>query len=189
MNNFIVVMGMHRSGTSLVTGLINSAGYKINNNMGKDNYNAIGYYEDIDIMVKNDRLLSHYGGKWYSPPDVIPDKMYEFDYNYDAVKDPRFCLTYPAWLFPCPYKIVKVKRNKSDCVKSLIKRNGFSVELASALYDIYNKRLDGWNDVPFITINYEDILDNNVKVLEDFIFGKVDISIIDKTLNHGDNNE
>jgi len=35
MNNFIVVMGMHRSGTSLVTGLINSAGYKINNNINR----------------------------------------------------------------------------------------------------------------------------------------------------------
>ncbi len=92
----IVIMGMHRSGTSLVAQLLAETGMDIKDTLKRNGHNPKGFYEDVDVMVKNERILSFHGGTWFCPPDLLSKQIYEFDNECDAVKDPRFCLTYPA---------------------------------------------------------------------------------------------
>lgn len=175
---------MHRSGTSMVGQLLADAGIDINNTMKIDKNNEAGYYEDIDVMVKNDRILSFNGGTWDNPPDVMNGK-YEFDNKCEAVKDPRFCLTYPAWDFG-DHKIIKVYRKKDSVIQSLLKRHpDWTVERAERLRDTYIKRMKKYNGVPTLEVHYEKLLKGKLKKLSKFIGRELNPEIIRSELNHG----
>ena len=63
----VLVLGMHRSGTSLVTSLIEANGFscgKYPMKPSKDNPN--GYWEDELIVGINEKLLSSLGLYWFS---------------------------------------------------------------------------------------------------------------------------
>ena len=64
----LVVLGMHRSGTSVLGGLINKMGLKTGGPLiqpGEDN--SKGFFERIDVVLQNDYLMKlqkvHYGGR------------------------------------------------------------------------------------------------------------------------------
>ena len=64
----IIVLGAHRSGTSLCAAAISCLGadaclgeYYANEE------NQKGFYEHPDIVEFNDRLLAHLGGSWDNP--------------------------------------------------------------------------------------------------------------------------
>jgi len=180
----IVIMGMHRSGTSLVGQLLADAGIDIVNTMISDKNNEAGYYEDMDVMVKNDRILSFNGGTWHSPPDVMNGK-YEFDNECEAVKDPRFCLTYPAWDFG-DHKIIKVYRKKESVIKSLLRRHPeWTRDRAERLRNAYITRMKRYNGVPTLEVHYEKLLKGKLKKLGKFIGKELNPDVIKKDLNHG----
>lgn len=171
-------MGMHRSGTSLVGQLLADAGMDIKNTVP---YKDIPYYEDIDVMTKNERILSFHGGKWDNPPDIMSVSQYEFDNECDAVKDPRFCLTYPAWIFG-GHKVIKVVRKPEAVVKSLMRRHDWTAERCLRLYKVYNERMKNYSG---FEVQYEDLIDKRFTRLEDFISKKLNPDIIETSLNHG----
>lgn len=177
----IVIMGMHRSGTSLMGHLLSDAGFKIENNLLPQPENPNGYFEDIDVQIKNNRILSFHGGTWSNPPDIMIRKTYEFDNDCDAVKDPRFVLTYPAWVFG-PHKVIKMERKPESIVKSLMKREGWIAERCLRLCKVYKERMRNYDG---FTVQYEDLLEGRFTRLEEFIGKKLNSKIIDKSLNHG----
>ncbi|HMB65244.1 MAG TPA: hypothetical protein VKO42_00060, partial [Patescibacteria group bacterium] len=59
-NNFktVVVIGMHRSGTSLVAGIMQCLGVDMGSNLLSGNRgNPLGFFEDEDILDLNKRIL------------------------------------------------------------------------------------------------------------------------------------
>ena len=65
----IFVMGMHRSGTSMVTGILSRCGMKIGKNLlmgAKDN--PKGDFEDRRFININNDILIRNKGRWDSPP-------------------------------------------------------------------------------------------------------------------------
>ena len=63
----VVILGMHRSGTSLVTKSIELLGYTLGDNLmpsGVDN--PKGFWEDLDIVQFNDKLLASNQTSWDS---------------------------------------------------------------------------------------------------------------------------
>ena len=174
----IVITGFHRSGTSMTANLIETAGYTMPNDMPPTSLNAKGYFEGIGIMCENDRLM----GRW-DQPQLIDDTadMSLLD-GFTAVKDPRFCVTLPAWDFD---KVIKVYRDKRNACKSLSKASFLDYEECLKLYDLYMEKLGkNTEGMDCISVYYESLLEGDVKELENFI-GNVDVSIIDKGLNHG----
>ncbi len=169
-------MGMHRSGTSLVGHLLHDAGMNILNTLGSDASSPDGYYEDLDTLIKNDRILSFNNGKWDSPPDMMQG-LFQWDTVCDAVKDPRFCLTFPVWQFPKDTKFVKVVRNKEDVIKSLVKRDDMTEFKASNLYDHYNKLMRS-HHCHSITVSYEDLLKKKLKKLSKFVGKELNKDVI-----------
>ena len=66
----IVVLGMHRSGTSLLAKALEIFGYKFPENLMQPNKdNPSGFWEDIDIVELNESLLSSNQVSWDIPLD------------------------------------------------------------------------------------------------------------------------
>ena len=65
----VVVMGMPRSGTSLVASLLHAMGVNMGDRMfAADEFNPMGYYEDRDFVDLNGSVLRRGGYRWSRPP-------------------------------------------------------------------------------------------------------------------------
>lgn len=151
----VFIMGMHRSGTSLVTGLLHKCGLYLGDNLlmgAKDN--PKGHFEDRKFININNQLILSNGGHWRRPPDrIIPQekhirqaKALLESFPGDKIcgfKDPRICLTFPFWhhiTSPEPIEVVFVHRPGSEIAQSLKKRNGMPLNMGLNLYKTYIER-------------------------------------------------
>lgn len=154
-----IILGMHRSATSLVAGGISNTV-----DMGSNS----GHYENQEIKKINQSILKLFNGKWDNPPPEllhclvrfqesgIIDRMKKALSKYEQPrwiepligwKDPRTTLTIRLWLpylenphFICCY------REPLEVAKSLQKRNGFTIEKGLKLAKIYNDRIKSFMD-------------------------------------------
>lgn len=144
----VFIMGCHRSGTSLLTGLLKRCGLYVGTNLlmhAKDN--PKGHYEEKRFLNLNNALLIQNGGSWHKPPASISYQgmrkpMIEFlgreEWKREFVgwKDPRVCLTFPLWhelIYPEKIKIIYIIRPLEEVAQSLVKRNGFTYRKALEL--------------------------------------------------------
>jgi hypothetical protein len=66
----VLVLGMHRSGTSAIAGSLGFLGYETSKNlMAPTKYNAKGYFENMSIFALNERILEAGGARW----DLVED--------------------------------------------------------------------------------------------------------------------
>lgn len=121
-----VVLGMHKSGTTLVSRLMHHAGIPmVESGAESASYDGGGKYERTDVQDVNDELLGSRGVESLhivgSPPPRVSSQLKatmetivakhdtdEVDWGF---KDPRTCLTYSAWskVLP-PHRLVVVYR-------------------------------------------------------------------------------
>jgi hypothetical protein len=75
----VVVLGMHRSGTSLLSGLlVHGLSYKSPGQLiAANSQNAYGFYENFDVARQNDRWLKEQGKTW--------DRLNIFTYSQIAL--------------------------------------------------------------------------------------------------------
>ncbi len=67
----IAIVGMHRSGTSMLTRMLHLAGLElgpVDKLMGPAFDNPDGFWENLEFVHINELLLHHFGGSWSSPP-------------------------------------------------------------------------------------------------------------------------
>ena len=72
----VLVLGMHRSGTSALAGALEAMGFAVGPDddvMPADVGDPEGYFELLSIVRANDDLLARFGGRWDSPPDFEGD--------------------------------------------------------------------------------------------------------------------
>lgn len=149
MKRIVAVLGMHRSGTSAMAGLLHSNGIV----MGRDNEfqpkpmpeNPKGFFENVRFRKLNDRILrgNEYQVKSFSPQipelDVHPAQyatmqvlIDEYSAVYDAWgwKDPRTCLTIEWWLRAAEdagkidnVRLIVMMRDVDAMVRSMHARN------------------------------------------------------------------
>src|SRR5512139_1313073 len=113
----VLVLGMHRSGTSAATRCLNMVGMEVGPNLlVPDGGNSKGYWEHADAVRINDTLLESFGLSWWSLkplPDGWMDSVtaraarseIERLVNRDfagiplwGIKDPRMCRLAPLWI-------------------------------------------------------------------------------------------
>ena len=71
---WLAVLGMHRSGTSAVTGALGALGFNLpapSDQLDPHESNP-DHFESLSIMRVNDALLKVFGGGWDSPPELPP---------------------------------------------------------------------------------------------------------------------
>src|SRR5450631_2151240 len=71
---WLMVVGMHRSGTSAVTGALGALGFTTphqDDRMGWHEFNP-DHWESVSINRFDEGLLARLGGSWEAPPDLAP---------------------------------------------------------------------------------------------------------------------
>lgn len=163
----VIVLGMHRSGTSMLSGLlVDGCGYHVGGPLIKAGpANPKGFFELLPAVLQNDAFMEkqrvgwNYGvakydnekaRKQYQHGKVLfkrGQKALRFLNNEKSVpylqKDPRMCLTLPTWL-PLLDKepaVLFTYRHPLEVAMSLKKREtNFGLEHALRLWSIYNMR-------------------------------------------------
>lgn len=180
----IIVLGMHRSGTSMVARLLNMLGAYMGPEKAALEYrsgkisptNASGHWERADVMDINDAILKHGGARWDMPiptksltyhslPEDVRHKLELLIYGLDAnrpwmVKDPRLCLTLPCWkpLLEVPVCVL-VYRHPAHIAASLAKRNQMPIEKGLALWEYYiSQALNHSLHMPRIFVHHDALM-------------------------------
>lgn len=205
-NQLVLVLGMHRSGTSLVTSMVESNGFFCGKHpMQPSRDNPNGYWEDDHVVDINNRLLASLGYYWFSLvwldlPTLQQSTEYkslrEMAVNYInelleesnklVLKDPRFCILLPFWFdvlssLDLDVKVVLVKRDFISTASSLVKRDHFDFEYAAQLIYLHWSAVVAFlpESIERILVTYEDISHNELGVrhiLKDFCGVKTPIN-------------
>jgi hypothetical protein len=181
---WLLVVGMHRSGTSAVTGALGQLGFGVP--ILHDRFDASednpDHWESRAIGLHDDWLLKRLGGTWDGPPDPEPGwesgpdladaeqgdpaaaASFAFpDSGPVAWKDPRACLLLPHWLahLPKPVAAVFVWRSPLSVARSLRARDGMALADAVALWERYNRSgLAGLVGVDTFVTTYESMVED-----------------------------
>lgn len=182
MNKAVIVVGMHRSGSSATMGVLRCLGVDIGDDLGGKNiFNEKGYLENQEFYRFEKKILRNSGADWKT---IIPEiKIYktfsfyekEFEllikkYNrskywgYKAIRGGLF----PKTLKKIPnLHLIIILRSPEAVSKSLKRRNNFTKEFSLWLWSNYYFRILRFlsrNPYPFLIINYDDMVENTREI-------------------------
>jgi hypothetical protein len=175
----VVVLGMHRSGTSVASRAINLLGVPFGGGriIPTTAANPRGHWESWELQDVNNDLLAAFGGSWAGPP--ILHEGWEADERAIRLKgaaisawtlvhsaepwvwkDPRTCLTLPFWRRAVSLEgpAVVIYRQPDEVAASLARRDGFSVSVSLALWERYNRdALMAVRGLPVLVTSYDQL--------------------------------
>src|SRR5262249_26400921 len=186
----ILVLGMHRSGTSAVARVLNLLGADLPNNLlppAADN--PRGFWESQELMTLHDELVAAAGSSWDDWTRLAPDGLATeivgrfrarllalLEANFGAarlfvIKDPRMCRMVPLWRsvleeFGATVRIVIPVRNPLEVAASLASRNALSTAWSLLIW--LRHVLDAereTRDLPRSVIRFGDLLHDHRRVL------------------------
>lgn len=169
---------MHRSGTSVVAGVLDRLGLDPGDRslmLRADEFNSDGYWERRDVVEWHDRALRRVNAWASAPPDVsvgpdertlplaadIPGLVGAYTTSW-MIKDPRQCLFLPLWHLARGDRDlhVIVVRDPAEVERSLSRRNGYSPDLSHALWERYMfDALRCSRNRPTLVIDYRTLTD------------------------------
>lgn len=150
----ICVLGMHRSGTSCLTGLLEDAGVYLGQVSKKNPHNLKGNQENLRIMHLHNEVLAQNGGSWDKPPlgvvvwseaqrQILQEILADYrQHALWAFKDPRSMFTLAGWQAEVPtLRYIGTVRHPGAVAQSLGKRGGTTPAQGFELWLLYNRRL------------------------------------------------
>ena len=173
----VLVVGMHRSGTSAIAGALQTGGFYTGYADDLEFEPAIdnpdGYAERRDVVEFNDRLLESLGWRWDAVPASAPVSPLARDELVTEarqlvrdkltgrgtwlVKDPRISVLLPWWrqILLDRFVALVAVRDLTEVAWSLAVRDGFSMELGAALWTAYHRHLvAGLDGLPVVAVDY-----------------------------------
>ncbi len=182
----ILILGMHRSGTSALTGVLNLLDVYLGNTLMKANFaNEKGYFENDKIFEINEILLSQCDSSWndtfYNEAKLeciqevdtlksIIKKEFEYS-NLFAIKDPRLALLFPIYKkvlesLSIDIKIILPYRNPLEVASSLHKRDSMSKEKGMLLWAFYFLLAEKYSrDYDRVFIDFDILMTNPQKIM------------------------
>ena len=177
----VLVVGMHRSGTSAVARVLNLLGLPLcdaSDLMPHLNGNPTGHWESQTLMQFNERLLAEIGAYWNFVPDVDgPVGAWHGLARHAAEargtflrlhptatwvwKDPRLCVLLPFWrtVLACDPPVVLVLRHPLEISASLAKRDRVPQWQILLLWErSLRHALRGCAGAPLYVIHYQRLL-------------------------------
>ena len=147
----LFVLGMHRSGTSALTRVLNLLGMHLGDQLlGAREGNTAGHWEPIPVIELNERLLAALGRTWDDPRDMesgwlqnsgvqalLPEASLLLGRDYLSrtnwlIKDPRLSRLLPFWLQAAQHWVrphlsaIIAVRHPWEVASSLHKRDGIA---------------------------------------------------------------
>lgn len=179
----VLVLGMHRSGTSAMTRVLNLLGAELGRDLlpSKED-NAAGFWENQSVVQANEYLLEALGLTWHSPVALPPRWKQQasirrfgngirqlLDEQFPAaplvaLKDPRLSRFAPAWTEVLAAegirpKIIVMVRHPAEVVRSLRKRDGFSSPKSQLLWLIHTiESMSAAVGLPHVYVQYDRLL-------------------------------
>ncbi len=156
----IVVLGMHRSGTSVIARSLKVLGVELGDNLmpAVQNVNDKGFWEDMDFFSLNEEILDVLQGRvWHTIHPIFQKEFNDYSLaplkiratellrkkiantNVFGIKDPRFSILLPFWkevfsfLDLDIYYVIAI-RNPISTALSLQKRDGFELKKSYCLW-------------------------------------------------------
>jgi hypothetical protein len=189
--SFLVVLGMHRSGTSSLTGVLNLLGFSAGNKfIGANEFNERGYFEDVVLNENLDSFLlaidrswkdeRAYASDWLSSQAAITateeikeSLKTEFDFSQPTViKNPRISrllpLMQPIWKNAgLSTKYVLCLRSPLAVIQSLARRDSIVPQRAALLYvaHLLEAELHTRNQ-PRVFVEYDGLLQDWPEVIK-----------------------
>ena len=178
MSRLILILGMHRSGTSAVAKSMECLGASLGPHAewyGPDN--PKGFWEDQDVWAFNEQVLTLLGRSWHDPQPItyLADWLAQSNAveistrilkdrlsgtPIFALKEPRLCRLLPMWRLAAlkagaDVSVVHVVRHPLAVAASLTKRDGMSTKRGVALWLEYTRRarLDADPLWPTVTVD------------------------------------
>jgi hypothetical protein len=182
----LCVLGMHRSGTSALTRVLNLAGAELGSALlpAMPGVNDGGFWEHAHVVRLHEQLLERLNSswhdvaplphEWWQREGVIPIKQQlcellrrEFsEAPLWAVKDPRLCRLLPMWidifaeLGWTPGFILAV-RNPQEVAASLARRDWFPQSKSLLLWMSHVLEAVEWTrPFPRVVVTYDELLDD-----------------------------
>ena len=181
----ILVLGMHRSGTSLLTKGLEVLGV----NLGTDlvpphESNPKGFWEDSEFFSLNEELLEAIDRSWDDCESVESEMLQllssetfferaselvkrKCQQNLTVgIKDPRFCLLLPFWLkvfesTGISTSFIVVVRNPLSVASSLADRDSIPKAKSLWLWALYNLHvISETPEYPRVVVDYDELMDD-----------------------------
>ena len=187
----LIVLGMHRSGTSALAGTLRLCGVWLGDSTDLTTAspeNHKGFWERRDIRQICDTLLHSAAADWWKvanfdlsaiPHSVIHEQKRKLqaviaELNQHptwAIKEPRLCLVLPLLLDSLRNPVcIHVVRNPLEVAQSLRARNGFPISWGLALWEAYNiHALRASHSLPRVFVSYNSLLRAPVDTLTGLI--------------------
>ena len=184
------VVGCHRSGTSLLAGIISDFLAKQKNSELPEQLSAQvdnpgGFFESRQLVNLNEALLNQLGVDWQHPPlHAIQWQRGEFLPRLHAArktfaqqalnqawvdKDPRLCLTYPAYQHVLLKRtpIAAVIRHPMEVAGSLQARDMIPLAKGLIIWFLYNQHLSRSLINTDVLISYQSLVDTEEKAINE----------------------
>jgi len=182
----VVVLGMHRSGTSLCAHVLNALGVNMADEPVATPSNPKGHWERLEIVALHDRILDLFNRGYFDPLHDLPLAQGWWDdprvaaIKRDIVaffkprlvpgmsigfKDPRTARLLRLWQEILTELNVEVKfilclRNPAEVARSLNHRDGLPLDMGEYRWFIYIAEIfDRLRDAELCTIEYEQWFD------------------------------
>ncbi len=195
----LIILGMHRSGTSTLAGCLNLLGLDLGENlMPPGQGNGDGHFVNNDLILVHDILLRDLGCKWDMVGNLPRDwqeseaadragksikSILERNFPSNkiwAVKDPRMCRFMPLWL-PLlkemginPGLILNL-RHPLETARSLAQKDEFDLRKGFLLWlSHYREAFSACRDNSNVVITYDQLLADPVSTLK-FISESLDV--------------
>ena len=191
-NRIVLVLGMHRSGTSALTGMLASSGLDVPGDLmdrPDDVINRKGYWESEGLMQLNDQLFSSLGRHW-SSADQLPSGWADCEaaavwrrslisqwqqscrgLSHPVIKDPRLCVLAEG-LRPLlqsdavRFTVFLPIRHPLEAARSLQAAQGTDLLRGLQLWIAHVLEAERWSrDLPRQIIAFEDLLQQPEAVL------------------------
>ncbi len=190
-NRAIIVLGMHRSGTSALARGLEAIGVNLGGSFipSVSTDNATGYFEDAEINALNIEVLRVLGHDWHHVRSVtLADVAFLQEKGYVdkaadllrrkcaesvnfAFKDPRTCKLMPFWRSVITRSQVQdsyvvALRNPLSVAQSLKRRDGLPLEKGCAMWlDHVITSLWWVQGSSFVVVDYDFLMENPLREL------------------------
>jgi hypothetical protein len=152
-NLFLLILGMHRSGTSCLAGALERCGLFLGDVRRTGVHNKKGYFEIKLLQRVHDEILALNGASWHNPKPVSDVGEYGAqieqvvndlsEHPYCGVKDPRILFLLDHWRKTAGEncRLAGTFRHPVAVAQSLSGRNGLSLEQGLDTWIKYNSVL------------------------------------------------
>jgi hypothetical protein len=155
----LIILGMHRSGTSLLANWLYQCGFNLGDEiLGSGNGNSEGHFEDMEILRLHEQILQENSLNYkvtkpkflnYSEKSIDQAKnLFDAKKRNDCWgwKDPRTCLMMDIWNQVIPtYNTIVIYRDFTQVVDSFLRRKHNSIlKIKNPIYRGFQKLKYKW---------------------------------------------